>query len=76
MPDLAAVRTITMSPSLHTANELRAGRGINPPPFISRGTQADVEPATANAPVMIDAAVDAPLIVDTGTDARSHRLLS
>jgi len=71
MPDLAAVRTITLGPLLHTVDELQAGRGINPPPFISRGTQADVEQATADAPVMIDAAVDVPLMVDAGTDARS-----
>jgi len=71
MPDLAAVRTITLGPPLHTADELQAGRGINPPLLISRGTQTNIKPATADAPVMIDAAVDAPLMVNAGTDARS-----
>ena len=70
MLDLAAVRTITLGPPSHTADELQASRRINPPPFISRGTQTDVDPVAVDAPVMIDAAVNALLMVDTGTDAR------
>jgi len=34
MPDLAVVCTITLGPPLHTADELRAGRGINLPPIL------------------------------------------
>jgi len=71
LPDLAAVCTITLGPPLHSVDELGASSGINPPPFISRGMQADApEPAPVDAPVMINAEVDAPAMVDAAADAR------
>jgi len=54
LPDLAAVRTVTLGPPLHSSDEL-AGHGNRPPKFISRGMQADVLDTAAKRPTMIDA---------------------
>jgi len=58
LPDLAAVRTVTLGPPLHSSYEL-AGRGIRPPKFISRGIQADALDTAAAPPTMVDAGTEA-----------------